>query len=321
MNDSHETTAVHRNLWQESGIPPLDYCTIERASKLLNCEIDDIWHWKDRLHIDFYVYADFLDFIEADAAIHFKKDADFITDLLLMYPEEVRFTFPFLITSASNEVYIPASESGAYELFYAHKPLTVEDRDNKNVFEQIGKNSFIVRKSITCGLLRVRGSTTRHYHSQECGEPYVRLEATFDCDLYKFKMQSSQIHLSSLSDKNIYITKADLEYLHDAKVNGSFDAAKSKKRYEMAVEQELIPEIKNSNHNAERHAENREKLFKSAIYLLSKYPDECRGKKKEISPEKWRDCIVAHKDEIPPLAITNEDVILRHLRAAANGKG
>ena len=73
-------------------------------------------------------------------------------------------------------------------------------------------------------------------------------------------MQSSQIHLSSLSDKNIYITKADLEYLHDAKVNGSFDAAKSKKRYEMAVEQELIPEIKNSNHNAERHAENREKL-------------------------------------------------------------
>ncbi|OYA15723.1 hypothetical protein RW85_02480, partial [Escherichia coli] len=29
MNDSHETTVVHRNLWQESGIPPLDYCTIE----------------------------------------------------------------------------------------------------------------------------------------------------------------------------------------------------------------------------------------------------------------------------------------------------
>ncbi|MFY4545304.1 hypothetical protein PQ668_33255, partial [Escherichia coli] len=124
-----------------------------------------------------------------------------------------------------------------------------------------------------------------------------------------------------LSDKNIYITKADLEYLHDAKVNGRFDAAKSKKRYEMAVEQELIPEIKNSNHNAERHAENRENLFKSAIYLLSKYPDESRGKKKEISPEKWRDCIVAHKDEIPPLALTNEDGILRHLRAAANGTG
>ncbi|MCV5720996.1 hypothetical protein OFM97_30825, partial [Escherichia coli] len=63
----------------------------------------------------------------------------------------------------------------------------------------------------------------------------MRLEATFDWELYKFKMQSSQIHLSSLSDKNIYITTADLEYLHDAKVNGSFDAAKSKKRYEMAV--------------------------------------------------------------------------------------
>lgn len=74
------------------------------------------------------------------------------------------------------------------------------------------------------------------------------------------------------------------------------------------------------NKRAERHAVNREKLLKSAIYILSKYPDECRGERKEISPEKWRDCLVRHLGEVPPLMITNEDVILKHLRAAANGK-
>ncbi|WP_437215015.1 hypothetical protein [Pectobacterium sp. LFLA-215] len=74
------------------------------------------------------------------------------------------------------------------------------------------------------------------------------------------------------------------------------------------------------NHMAEHHAKNRERLFKSAIYLLSKYPDKCRGERKEISPEKWKDCILDHKGEIPPLTINNEDVILRHLRSATNGK-
>ncbi|MHA1008379.1 hypothetical protein [Enterobacter roggenkampii] len=84
---------------------------------------------------------------------------------------------------------------------------------------------------------------------------------------------------------------------------------------------DFMHKVNKNNQNAERHAINREKLYKYAICLLSKYPEECRGERKEISPEKWRDCIMARQNEIPPLPITNEDVILRHLRAAANNKG
>ncbi|EPS6939502.1 hypothetical protein ACVG9O_002158 [Salmonella enterica subsp. enterica serovar Tennessee] len=318
MNDAQKITVEKRNIWQDAGIPPLDYCTIERASRLLNCEIDDIWHWKERHYIDFYVFTDFFDFIEANATIHFKRDADFITDLLLLYPDEVKFAFPFLITSATD-VRVPPSESGVYELFYAHKPLHKDD--DEKAFEKISNNTFIVKKAIACGLLRIAGTVIQHPHPSTAGENYVRLEAKFDCDLYKFKIQSTQIHLSNIADNNIYLIKSDLECLYDAKLNGSFDSFQSKRRYAIATEQEFMPEIKIGSHSAERHAVNREKLFKSAIYLLSKYPDECRGKQKEISPEKWRDCIQNHKDEIPPLAITNEDVILRHLRSAANGRG
>lgn len=75
------------------------------------------------------------------------------------------------------------------------------------------------------------------------------------------------------------------------------------------------------NKRSERHAANREKLLTSAIFILSHYPDECRGERKEISPEKWRDCLLKRKNEVPPLMITNEEVILRHLRTAVNGKG
>lgn len=71
--------------------------------------------------------------------------------------------------------------------------------------------------------------------------------------------------------------------------------------------------------NTERHATNREGLLKSAIHLLSKYPEECRGEKKEISAEKWANCILKYKGEIPPLMITNRDVIINKLREALNG--
>lgn len=33
------------NVWQKNGIPPLEFCSIERAVQLLDCQISDIYHW------------------------------------------------------------------------------------------------------------------------------------------------------------------------------------------------------------------------------------------------------------------------------------
>ncbi|EOE5094181.1 hypothetical protein ACKGHP_002646 [Salmonella enterica] len=121
-----------------------------------------------------------------------------------------------------------------------------------------------------------------------------------------------------ITENDLWITSDQVREL--LKYNGDYSDLPDSARRGISSNPDLMQEIKKVNHIAEHHATNREKLFKSAICLLSKYPDECRGERKEISPEKWRDCILAHKDEIPPLTITNEDVILKHLRSAANGK-
>lgn len=34
-----------QSVWQENGIPPLEYCSIVRASELLKCQTGDIYHW------------------------------------------------------------------------------------------------------------------------------------------------------------------------------------------------------------------------------------------------------------------------------------
>ncbi|GKX49594.1 hypothetical protein [Pectobacterium carotovorum] len=121
-----------------------------------------------------------------------------------------------------------------------------------------------------------------------------------------------------ITENDLWITSEQVREL--LKHNGDYSDLPSNALRGVSPTPNLMQEIKKANHIAEHHATNREKLFKSAICLLSKYPDECRGERKEISPEKWKDCIIKHKGEIPPLTINNEDVILRHLRSATNGK-
>ncbi|WP_241625408.1 hypothetical protein [Rosenbergiella epipactidis] len=121
-----------------------------------------------------------------------------------------------------------------------------------------------------------------------------------------------------ITEDDLWITSEQVRELleHD----GDYTDLPNHAKKGLSIRPNFMAEIKKINHIAEHHATNREKLYKAAIFLLSKYPDECRGERKEVSPEKWRDCIVKHKKEIPPLAITNEEVMLKHLRSASNGK-
>ncbi len=38
---------IERNIWKLNNLPPLEYCSIARAQKLLQCELEDLLHWHD----------------------------------------------------------------------------------------------------------------------------------------------------------------------------------------------------------------------------------------------------------------------------------
>lgn|GEM_PF-693425 len=164
------------------------------------------------------------------------------------------------------------------------------------------------------------------YRTNESAPPLCLIPLTTDFeDVFEEEKVGDEDENYKEQYPDIEITKDDLWIASDQvrellKFDGDYSDLPASARCGISSNPPLIQEIKKVNHIAEHHATNREKLFRSAIRLLSIYPDECRGERKEISPEKWRDCILAHKDEIPPLIITNEEVILKHLRSAANGK-
>ncbi|EDY1089809.1 hypothetical protein AHM25_003234 [Salmonella enterica subsp. enterica serovar Sandiego] len=80
--------------------------------------------------------------------------------------------------------------------------------------------------------------------------------------------------------------------------------------------------------NAEHNAIKREQVLKVAIGVLADYPDECRGPKKDPSPEKWTVAVFKYASEYPPFfleydtvkACLTEAVNLRNRTISKGGK-
>lgn len=69
--------------------------------------------------------------------------------------------------------------------------------------------------------------------------------------------------------------------------------------------------------NSERYAKNRERLYMQAIRVLIDHPDECKGKRGEITQLAWAKAIIAHFGCYGyPTGINNEETIVRLLRKA-----
>ncbi|EDR5177117.1 hypothetical protein CEH78_003077 [Salmonella enterica] len=68
----------------------------------------------------------------------------------------------------------------------------------------------------------------------------------------------------------------------------------------------------------ERFARDQLQFLQIAVRILSEHPDKCRGTKKDISPEKWRDAVLQHRNEFPRMSINSPETFLKHLRKAVN---
>ncbi|EBM2190255.1 hypothetical protein DWD10_08635 [Salmonella enterica] len=50
-----KSNITNDTIWVNNNMPPLEYCSLSRASKLLGCEVEDLWHWQDIGAIKFAV--------------------------------------------------------------------------------------------------------------------------------------------------------------------------------------------------------------------------------------------------------------------------
>ncbi|MDX6073985.1 hypothetical protein SIK62_18350 [Klebsiella sp. CN_Kp107] len=279
-------------------LPEHKYYTLNQAAKRVGCEVEDLIH---------FAAIGVLELCIKIPPYGFISDEDDIEDgEVSINPES--FIYDENILKSDIE-----EHGGGMFFSYQSEYLTVTERKDFN--------TGLKTVNVIDGLLAIYSSDIEYVE-------FDILDNEHEVNVIQFKVPRAPVeeqtenylcygfYLSNhicIPKNQLLITKYELSLLLDG---GRVIEADSRENNELAAG----PQPKKQHANVERHAINREKLLRIAIFILSKYPAECRGERKEISPEKWRDCIVAHKNEIPPLIITNEEVILKHLRAAVNGK-
>lgn len=228
-------TKSANTIWQENNIPPLEYCSLKRASALLGCEIEDLWHWQDIGAVRFAVNLKKVqmgcgifhpeDFhcssLDEDEQKHLIANA-----LITLGRNQKGFTFsclggPTLISHAIN---INIECSGVF---------CFEGRINKNTpnewyatgFNRCAENKYVqifIRGDVSCtvfneeDLLMVRDDIERVYSAIANGE-FVSLEPDSGVKEPRITVHQSNMILSLL--KIAGLSEDDIFNLSPANLN------------------------------------------------------------------------------------------------------
>lgn len=292
------------NIWKENKTPPLEYCSLSRATELLSCRIEDIMHWF--ICGDIYLSASianvygYMDMVIIDDSDPRHVFSDFSPSSFSYFNalSPIRYHHK---NGEAQRVSIGGGVDGIWRFnvwncYQSHKHFNISDGSIiRPMIDSIRDEDFNITFRVAQGGFQMEDSDllidrvtieTLHY----CAANGLRVCEVDEDDIFNYSSESHSIE--SLCDKEEQEDKDHPTITNEIKKHG----------------------------NSKRHQENRESLYKAAIYILSKYPSECRGSRKEISPDRWKDAIKAHQKEIPVLHINNDDVILRHLRNAVNLK-
>lgn len=229
-------------------ILPLEYCRIERASRLLGCEVEDILHWGAESKIRLYVMG----------------------ESVIYNPDNI-----WLFDSRSLEA-IEATNQGQLGLANVDKPIRCYVNQHASYLRGLGTNirypspfGTIMSGDISLiGLWSLPVSTIRTKYLGMSLDADLNITAAGEQDFTLVK----NIELPS----DIWLTKVDLQLLERHIKSGTYLPSLNKQH-------ELLPtdfssnsdEIVAPNPVAERHAASREKVLAAAIYAKHKWPNEC----------------------------------------------
>ncbi|ELL7759849.1 hypothetical protein AB0345_004022 [Salmonella enterica] len=99
---------IEKNIWKRNGLAPLDYCSIPRAAKILECEESDIYHWcytgKINLCLNFTnIYYFYIPFLKSDGGI--LEQIESLNNELLPSGDDIPYAFSDKFNSGN--FYIP----------------------------------------------------------------------------------------------------------------------------------------------------------------------------------------------------------------------
>jgi hypothetical protein len=237
---------------------PLEYCRIDRAARLLGCEVEDIIHWGVIGAIDLGykltnmrggLIVDDEQFTNSPDVKEWFSSGDFFAHKQLsMYAS-------FAVDMENSLAVKGAADSSAFSFSGEASGIWfISGTEIEFVFENGG---FDISQEL---------SMVMAAHSHDYGL----------CPMFAAMLEGDEIY--RLSASNLVITRHCLLKLQRSIATGEVlpNILNSAELAQRARKQEATIKAGPPHHSAERHATNREAVLKAALYCKEYFPEQCK---------------------------------------------
>lgn len=206
-NKKNNTKNVSENVWEKNKIPPLEFCSIERAAQLLDCQINDIYHWINTSKIFPSVFFD----SHVNVNIHAHIMGDEIAEI-----EAIRWIYseiqkPTIISIDYGVRSYSVNDHGCAE--------DVELYDNGRYKYEHGANSLTKAASI-CGLWTPSFYNLWSSDSSQFINSENSIFLPYDTDKDLSIIYATLLDNIEISASNLMLTKADIDRIYQAGQGG-----------------------------------------------------------------------------------------------------
>lgn len=259
------------NVWKENRIAPLEYCSFERAAKLLNCECEDLIHWNKIGAISIAFEPKNL---AGDLSVSFYENAaDNIERYNLSYNITAELSFYGSIFN---------SKRGHKEGVYFH-----QSRYGFNFSGYI--NGLWI---ISSGIINENNGvfiTNKNHKGHNLFHPVSRSDEI--CSVFFIYKGEEEF---SLELSELFITRLDIEKIWTATILGEpMDSYFTGKPRE---DKPIIPNAVSLTQRA-RHDKNRQRLESAAKKVLANHRSECVDKGGKLVFTKWASATLKYRND------------------------
>lgn len=189
------------NVWKANGIPRLEFCSIERASQLLSCEVNDIYHWINMGKIYPTIY--FNNHVEVNITAYISGEQ-------INKDEAMNTIFSVVKKPSIINCYYGDLSNGKKQVNYF---------ENATLYHENKKNLLISRASI-CGLW-----TPSFYEPWSDGliQSINSQNSIFlpdDSSGEDVFLVANLVDMIEIGSQNLLITRDDIERIYYAGLNG-----------------------------------------------------------------------------------------------------
>lgn len=186
-----KTNVINATIWEKNNIPPLEYCSLSRASRLLGCEVEDLWHWQDIGAIKFAVNLGKDIFMRCTVFSPDDKECS-----LLSKDEQQTLEFNALM------------ELGQGRRGFTFSPI------NDSTYISQGINFDVICSGVFCFERTINRLEPNDWYKS----PFLRVE---DCK-YATVFIHGEISVREFQENEIFITRTAIEDIHFAIKNGFY---------------------------------------------------------------------------------------------------